>query len=147
MIDRNGALETARRSAIVEIARVEIGSTDARRYIAEAAPVYAPTDRPSWCGIFVRWVWRRAGLDVPDWRMGSSNLSSLRKTADPKPADLVMWRGDLGHQSLFVREENGIVVSIDGNTTANGVSGVVAEKRRPRAEVLAFYESPSPKAA
>jgi GH25 family lysozyme M1 (1,4-beta-N-acetylmuramidase) len=59
----------------------------------------------------------------------------------------VCWRGKNGHQSLFVREENGMVTSLDGNTTGRARDGTpvystVAEKRRASADVLAFYSAP-----
>jgi hypothetical protein len=135
------------RDRILEVATSELGSTDARRYVSEAAPVYAPTDHPSWCGIFVRWVWRRSGLVVPAWKMSDANRWYLTRTTEPEPGDLVYWRGSLGHQSLFVARAGSEVISIDGNTTGRDKDGrlvfsVVAMKRRPASQVLAYYRAP-----
>jgi hypothetical protein len=101
----------------------------------------------SYCGLGVRAVWRRAGLVVPDWVIGSANLKGLTKTTNPEPGDLIQWRGDLGHQSLFVRRDGSIIEGIDWNTTGKNLEGeqsfsTVAKKRRAAADVLAYYSAP-----
>ena len=55
-----------------------------------------------------------------------------------------MWSGSPGHQSLYVRHEDdgATVVTVDGNTVADGKVGVVAERRRQARQVLAYYSAP-----
>jgi hypothetical protein len=137
------------REAIYREAISHLGESDSRPFIALAAPVYAPHDRPSWCGIFVRYVWRILGLEIPDWEMGSSNTEYLVKLHfdEVEQGDLVQLKGNLGHQCLFEKwanEERTEFYSIDGNTYCHRTkrSGVVARRKRRTAEVLAFYRAP-----
>lgn len=131
------------RERIINEAVACLGQTDSVPFIREAAPAYAPGDRPSWCGIFVRAMWLRAGLIVPPWVIGSSNIGYLRETRNPQPGDLIQWRGKAGHQSIFERfdGEYSILCSIDGNVAVD-CNYRVARKRRPRSEVLAYYTAP-----
>jgi len=134
------------RSRILSEARACLGMGGPEPWAREAGIVGA-SKSVSWCGLFVRAVWRRAGLTVRDWKIGEGNVATLRKTTTPEPGDLICWRGQTGHQSIFVREENGMVTSLDGNTTGRAPDGTpvystIAEKRRPVADVLAFYSAP-----
>jgi hypothetical protein len=134
------------RSRILAEARACLGMGGPEPWAREAGIVGA-SKSVSWCGLFVRAVWRRAGLTVRDWKVGQGNVSYLRKATTPEPGDLVCWRGKNGHQSLFVREDEGMIVSLDGNTTGRAPDGTpvyatVAEKRRASADVLAFYSAP-----
>lgn len=135
------------RDHIVAVAYAELGATDPVPYLRKAAPAYAPNDRPSWCGIWVRWVWLSSGLVVPEWEIGESNLDNLERTDDPEPGDLTQWRGPKGHQSLFRYRRDGKIFSLDANTIGTDREGkwsaaCVAECERSEREVLAFYRAP-----
>ncbi len=135
-----------RRERILAEARACLGMGGPEPWATEMG-IKGAMPSTSYCGLGVRAVWRRSGLVVPDWIIGSANLKGLTKTTKPQPADLIQWRGDLGHQSLFVRSEGSIIVSIDWNTTGKDREGkhsasTVAEKRRASADVLAYYSAP-----
>ena len=145
-------MTTAIRNRILDLAYASVGLGGPEPWATEAGIVGA-SKSVSWCGLFVRAIWRRAGLDVPDWRIGQGNVHYLRKTVNPEPGDVVCWRGANGHQSIFARMDGeSMVVSIDGNTSGKDITGrdvyaTVAQKRRPIADVLAFYGAPiDPKA-
>jgi len=134
------------RDRILAEARACLGLGGPEPWAREAGIVGA-SKSVSWCGLWVRAIWRRAGLTVRDWRIGEGNVSTLRKTTTPEPGDLICWRGQTGHQSIFVEDDAGMVVSLDGNTTGRALDGTpvystVAEKRRASADVLAYYAAP-----
>lgn len=120
------------------------GQTGPEPWASEVGLKLGPNDRPSWCGFFVRTIWRREGREVPDWTIGSANVDYLIKTSAPLDGDLVCFRGLLGHQALFDRFDGDYVWTWDGNTVdpVTGVSGTIARRRRPISEVAAYYEAP-----
>ena len=126
------------RARIVELARACDGQRGPEPWAREAGFRLGPNDRPSWCGLFARAIWRRAGVALPDWRMGEANLGYLRQlTAGERaqPGDLgyVLAKG---HQAIVVRDDGENVISIDGNA-ADG--RVVVDRARPRTDYAAFY--------
>mgnify|MGYP000867566276 FL=1 len=134
------------RDAILAAARATLGASGPEPWATEAG-VNGASPSVSWCGLWVRSIWRRAGLVVPDWKIGDGNVRYLRKTTTPLPGDLTCWRGATGHQSIFVRDEDGVIVTLDANTTGRSSDGTpvyatVAEKRRASADVLAYYSAP-----
>lgn len=134
------------RSRILAEARACLGMGGPEPWATEAG-IRGASKGVSWCGLFVRAVWRRAGLIVRDWKIGDGNVAGLKRTTTPEPGDLVCWRGATGHQSIFVGLDGSIVQSIDGNTTGRGPDGTpvystIAEKRRPLADVLFFCSAP-----
>jgi len=134
------------RSRILAEARACLGMGGPEPWATEMG-IKSARPSTSYCGLGVRAVWRRAGLEVAGWKIGSANLKGLVKTTNPEPGDLIQWRGALGHQSLFVRRDGSIVESIDWNTTGKNIEGklvasTVAEKRRASADVLAYYSAP-----
>ncbi len=149
-------IDAAVRQRILEEARACLGLGGPEPWGTEAGVHGGASPGTGWCGLFARAVWRRAGLVVPDWITSDANTGRLRKTTDPQLGDLVCWRGKAGHQSLFVRFEGpSIIVTLDGNTIGKDRDGAdsfscVAERRRARAEALAYYSAPvetcSPKA-
>jgi len=103
------------------------------------------SDNTAWCGIWVRAIWRRCLLDVPDWVIGSGNTSYLKQTTTPVLGDLVCWRGRSGHQSIFCSKVDGMIRSIDGNSTDGERDHIVCFRSRPAIEALAFFSKPGPK--
>jgi hypothetical protein len=135
------------RDAILAAARATLGASGPEPWATEAGVRGGVKPDVEWCGLWVRAIWRRAGLVVPDWITGSANLKPLTKITTPQPGDLIQWRGKAGHQSIFVGFDGPIVRSVDGNSTGRGPDGkpvyeVVAEKRRASADVLAYYSAP-----
>jgi hypothetical protein len=128
---------TTIRDRIVSEALATARQTGPEPWATEAGLKLAPTDRPSWCGIWARAIWKRAGLSVPPWKIGSGNVSYLRKLAPgerAKPGDLATFV-QFGHQCIVIEDRGETLRTIDGNS----VGGVVAEVVRQRSKVAAFY--------
>lgn len=125
------------RERIIELARACLGQGGPEPWASEAGFKIGPSDKPSWCGLFVRAIWRRAGLTLPDWRMGEGNVHYLRKLGPGERAKM----GDLGyielhgHQCIVVEDDGRVVRSIDGNS----MGARVVERLRPRSDYAAFY--------
>lgn len=46
---------------------------------------------PSWCGIFTWWAMKKAGLPIPDWKLGAPGLDALKL----RPAGELPRKGDI----------------------------------------------------
>jgi len=132
---------------IVEIARNEVGYT-------ETPPGSNRTkygkwfglDGMPWCGIFVSWVYSRAGYPLGNigFRNGFAGCQTavayFRKknmiTDTPAAGDIVFfdWNGDgrYDHCGIFLSESDNKFMSIEGNTSAanNSNGGLVMIRRR-----------------
>lgn len=128
---------TTTRERIIELAHACLGQGGPQPWAKEAGANYAPHDRPEWCGLFVRAIWRRAGLVIPDWVIGEGNTAYLRTM---RPGELIQ-PGDMGyvakngHQAIVVHDDGRTIRSIDGN----GPGERVVERLRPRSDYAAFY--------
>jgi hypothetical protein len=124
------------REQIIELASNCVGQGGPEPWAKEAGMLLGPADKPAWCALFARTIWRRAGLSVPTWRVGEGNVSYLRKHG---PGALVQ-PGDLGyvekfgHNAIVVHDDGQTIRSIDGN-----VNGRVVNRLRPRSDYAAFY--------
>jgi hypothetical protein len=130
-------MTTDTRSRIVDLARATLGSTGPEPWAREAGMKLGPNDKPSWCGLWSRAMLRRAGLTLPDWRMGFANLEYLRKLPDgarAQPGD-IGFVTEQGHQAIIVEDDGTSVRSVDGN----GKGAQVVERIRPRRDYAAFY--------
>ena len=115
-------------SEIVRIAQEEVGTRE-----PEAWSRYGPDP---WCALFVSWVWRKAGIDVPTtaftgalhaWAAGGGG-EALPADARPQPGDAVLYGTGPSspatsvHVGLVERVfPNGQITTIEGNT-AGGVA-------------------------
>lgn len=116
------------RENILAIARRDLGHVDARRYwrvVSEHAEPWPP----HWCGAFVLWCYRQAGLCDWKWKDGIGIAHHLRQLdhEEPQPADLVYFP-HFQHHALFDRREDDCIWTIAGNA-----SGIVAGEHLTRA--------------
>jgi hypothetical protein len=108
----------------------ELDSTDWQKYQTEAAPCYPHGVRKSWCGVFVTWVLRQAGLIDYHWTNVLGIIYRLApkwKTVSlPKPGDVGVKHEPNAHH-FFVRKVVGSVVfGVAGN--AGSYPGHVGEQ-------------------
>lgn len=101
---------------------------------------------PSWCGIFVWWALKKAGVPLPDWKLGEN---ILQHTIPRKPGELPR-KGDIAfdfkpnqHFAMVTGVEDPasaagksyndiMVATINGNTAGNdNLGGQVEEKWEP----------------
>jgi hypothetical protein len=144
--------ESSVRDRIIEEATKTLDMSGPEPWAAEAGLKLGPNDKPSWCGLWARSMWRRAGLTVPDWKRSQGNVSYLTMVALPRAqhGDLVCWKGKEGHQSLFVRTEGPWVITLDANTIQYGDGGkilkthTICQRKRPHHQVLAVFRAPIP---
>ncbi|MCX2743880.1 DUF4157 domain-containing protein [Mangrovivirga sp. M17] len=101
---------------------------------------------PSWCGIFVWWSLKKAGVPLPDWKLGQNILQHTipRKPGElPRKGDIAfdfqpnqhfaMVTGVEDPESAKGKDYNSIMVAtINGNTAgSDNLGGQVEEKWEP----------------
>lgn len=102
---------------------------------------------PSWCGIFVWWSLKSAGIPIPDWKLGQS---AMKHFATRKPGELPR-KGDIAYREKFqhfaivsgVKTENGItqVATINGNTSGtDNLGGQIQEQWHSLDKWFAFFD-------
>lgn len=111
-------------SAIVRIARSQLGYEEHGANCQKYGPCV------EWCGLFVAWVWRRAGLPIEGTAQFAYSGSfyewvrehggrDLPPAATPAPGDAVMYGSSLGemdHVGIVERVfPNGEILTIEGN--------------------------------
>lgn len=134
-----GCTDEAYRTRVVAAARGQIGRKDLAAYLADAAPAYAVSDHPEWCGIFALWCLHQAGLARDKtWQVGLGFLLTsprpMPTTSDPKPGDIAYFE-HFQHQA--------VVLSVDGDNVelanGNGQGGVVSLSTTQKSHAKAFY--------
>lgn len=123
-----------KRQAIVSIARYELGKRDGAKYWAS---VLAPDqEKPphTWCGAFLLWVLRSAG--VTDWTYDPAGAWFFRlpATSDPRPGDIVFFE-DRRHVAMVDSVDGNSLRLIDGAGTGGAVSTRVVDRSAPSAIV------------
>ncbi len=108
---------------------------------------------PSWCGIFVWWAFKKAGIPIPDWKLGTPILGQVvpRKPGElPRKGDIA-YREKFDHFALVsgvegpkTAEGKGfksiLVATINGNTSGeDNLGGQIEEKWEPISKWLAFF--------
>ena len=110
---------TELRSAVVDIALQEYraypdGSrSDEYWRVSGLTPPY-PAD---WCGGYVLWALRTAGLIVPSWVPGTGFIwpARLPVTADPKPGDIFYQDQPYQHYGIVTAVDVVAVSTVEGN--------------------------------
>jgi CHAP domain. len=125
---------------VLSIAKSFLGTSNGdyfiRKYNANTG-VGVPLGSP-WCAIFVSCVARMAGvpiLEIPDFHgctAGTRKFKNFGRWKDragytPKPGDVIMFDWNqiaadgLDHTGIVERVENGMVHTIEGNSTSKGI--------------------------
>lgn len=95
-----------------------------------AKAVGFPRCGPAWCGMFVGYVYKTAGIPFPT-RAGVASVNNLwgylgsinaRESTgtQPKPGDVIIYGSDHHHTGLVVGTTGKYFTSIEGNTGADG---------------------------
>ena len=114
----------------LEVAAGEVGYIEGP---ADNETKYQKANQP-WCGAFVNWVAKQAGVKIPDCTYtpaGAKAFATAKRwqdiaTAEPAPGDLVFFDfpndslDRISHIGIVERvKDNGIVVCIEGNTASD----------------------------
>ena len=148
------------RSTIISVARKEVGYVrKANRWNKYAADAYPTVQHQAYCGVFVGWVLKHAGVDARDvvWlpfvpyieQWAKANGAWITKSGQQKNGDLVVYgfgRPSGQHVGFVWRDENASGFrAIEGNTSsgtagsqANG--GRVAVRYRGRSSIRGWVD-------
>jgi hypothetical protein len=102
---------------------------------------------PSWCGIFVWWSLKSAGVPIADWKLGQSVMQHLvaRKPGEtPRKGDIA-YRAAYQHFAIVsgVKSDNGktLVATINGNTSGeDNLGGQIQEQWHSPSQWLGFFD-------
>jgi uncharacterized protein DUF4157 len=109
---------------------------------------------PSWCGIMVWWSYKKAGIPIPDWKLGQGVLPVVRPR---KPGELprkgdIAYREKNQHFALVTGVEAPAeragktfksirVATLNGNTSGNdNLGGQIEEKWEPISRWEGFFD-------
>jgi|GEM_PF-706933 len=97
---------------------------------------------PSWCGIFIWWAYKTAGIPITDWQLGvpmGANIGNY-------PAPHVPLAGDIGqkvmhqHFAMVLESDGKTVKTINGNTAgSDNLGGQIEEKTEPASAFAVYY--------
>lgn len=102
---------------------------------------YYGSNGVSYCAMFVTWLFRRAGMDVPggDFAYCPYGIAQMRRAGlevnkyNARPGDIVFFDWDGGvsdHVGVVELNKGGYLQTIEGNTSYRGKTGSVARKIR-----------------
>lgn len=123
---------TASRADVVNIARAELGQRDGSKYWTEVLAAGQEKPPHTWCGAFLLWVLRVAG--VTDWTYDPAGAWFFRLpiTQDPQPGDIVFFE-DKRHVAMVdaVSADGQRLKLIDGAGTGGAVSTRTVDRSAP----------------
>ncbi len=153
-------MSTELRNKIVAIAKAEIGYAEQADLKSSNITKYGKwfgLDRVFWCGIFVSWVYWKAGKQLP--KIGFSKgfagcgtayeyfVKNNLLTKTPKVGDIVLfdWKGDgsWDHTGIYVGQNSVLQLqmnTIEGNTSDHSASngGMVLDRSRRSAPIKGY---------
>jgi muramidase (phage lysozyme) len=109
--------------ALAEVGTVEDGGNNSNKYGKAMGMNNVP-----WCGLFVMYCAKKAGLTIPNVTKTSAGAAEFKKqkkwhTENPKPGDLVFfdWDGHgIDHVGIVVSSDGKNVKTVEGNTSSSG---------------------------
>jgi len=118
----------------LEIAQAEIGTVEGPKDNETKYGKFTKMDFQPWCGSFVMWVAKQAGIKVPNCvytpagKAGFQGLGTWTnaETAKPKPGDIVFFDFVEGgaaveHVGIVLKNnKDGTITTIEGNTSPEG---------------------------
>jgi len=116
----------------LEVAQAEVGTAEGPKENETKYGKFTKMDFQPWCGSFVMWVAKQAGLKIPNCVYTPAGKSSFQglgtwsnaATANPKPGDIVFFDFAPGgaaveHVGIVVKDNgDGTVTTIEGNTSS-----------------------------
>ncbi len=113
-----------------------------RAAIKQPAPPLLRDTMPSWCGIFVWWSLRTAGVPLFDWALGERNFQEFDTTREPQVGD-VAHKSKNAHFALVSGIEGSNIRTVNGNTSGeDNLGGQIEEKSEPLSNWLLFFKMP-----
>lgn len=119
----------ATRNTILSIAQSQIGVREATGHNdgprVEAYLHYTGNRKGEpWCASFVSWVYGQAGFTQPRTAWSPALFPATKRTAAPQPADVFgiysLKLKRIAHAGLVARRQHDWIISIEGNTHADG---------------------------
>lgn len=132
------------RERILEVAEGELGSKDEPGYWAAVLPGAPPFPKGVWCGAFVLWVLREAGVTDRTWKLGQGFLltnqghENFPIIRNPQPGDVAYFDQPFQHHAIVERVEGDKVHLIAGNTASRDV----ARQTKPVKDAVFFSVAP-----
>ena len=125
------------------------GTKYGRDYASRHGKYYGKSGVP-FCAMFVTWVFRQAGMIPPggDFAYCPTGIKAMKKLGlevdkhSAQPGDIVFfdWDGGESDHVGFVEYNTGhYLLTVEGNTTTQGVSGTVARRQRPLSYVCNVF--------
>ena len=153
-------MSTSIRKKVIDTARAEVGYVrKASRWNKYAADVYPSVQYQAYCGVFVAWVLKQAGVDARDvlWlpyvpyieSWAKKNGAWITKAGQQRDGDLVVYgfgRSSGQHVGIVWRDEKASGYrAIEGNTSAGTAGsqangGRVAVRYRGRASIRGWVD-------
>ena len=114
----------------LEVAKAEVGYIEGPK---DNQTKYQRANQP-WCGAFVNWVAKQAGVKIPNCVYTPSGATAfmdkkawtIAEQANPKPGDIVFFDfvvdelDRIGHVGIVIKNNGkGIITTIEGNTSSN----------------------------
>jgi hypothetical protein len=126
----------ALRLNILSIAVGQLGSSDWRKYQADAAK-WTNGQRVEWCGVFTLWVLHQVGL-YTGWQfeMSKGYLYRLPLTSNPLPGDIAYFTSK-SHHAIVYDIQGDTLYTVDGND--GGGEGHVGFNQRTVASEIVYY--------
>ena len=125
------------------------GTKYGRAYAGRHGKYFGSNGVP-FCAMFVTWVFRQAGVIPPggDFAYCPTGIKAMKKLGlevskhSAQPGDIVFfdWDGGESDHVGFVEYNTGnYLLTIEGNTTTQGISGTVARRQRPFSSVCNVF--------
>lgn len=117
------------REKILVIARSQIGVREATGNndgvrVEGYLKVNHLTKGNPWCAAFISWVFKQAGFAQPRTAWSPALFPLAQQSLSPKPADVLgiysIKLKRIAHCGLVERRKNNWIISIEGNTNADG---------------------------
>jgi hypothetical protein len=120
------------RADIAKRANGEVGTAET----GDNCNPYGPCE--SWCALFATWVWRKSGIDIPQYAFTGDIYNWGKQKGRAHSGDTGMKVGDIvlygtGPDSVNTSVHTGVVVAVSGGkiTTVEGNSGDKVSKHGP----------------
>ena len=110
----------------------------------------------SWCGIFILWAAKSAGLTSAVWQSttidgylepeGWKRVNAHKKGFVPRPGDIGLFGGENQRRNIIVAVNGDTITTVDGNTDAGGGAMVAKLALTPAvaASSPSFCDNPFP---
>lgn len=129
------------------------GTKYGRDYATRHGSYFGASGVP-YCAMFVTWVFRQAGTVPPggDFAYCPTGINTMKRLnieipkTEAQPGDIVFFDwghdGESDHVGFVTGKTGSGILTVEGNTTANGVAGCVAARKRPWRVICNVFRPP-----